>query len=346
VFNGGLEVPNGNSLIQIKDFGIVVGDSSGFQYYVDRSGNSSQKGQFALENNMEVRSGGEIRFESSPTVIASAISAKGLRVPVHADMTFTADTTGLSVDSEDQTAHYLQMGEDGSLSLSEQARFNGGIRLGQGEFIEFPNGPPLTKGDFDGVLTGKTLLVEDSDGTDYFRVNQNGLVALNNSGSDLLFINPANNEVNITGRLDVSEGAFIHGNLTVNGSVNANVKSFQIDHPLDPDNRYLRHASVESSEMKDMYDGVAQLDGNGEAWVTFPAWFEALNETFRYQLTSIGAPAPDLFIANEIEQGRFRIAGGPPGVRISWQVTGIRHDTYALNYPLRVETLKSQDDSH
>src|SRR3712207_8303809 len=36
-------------------------------------------------------------------------------------------------------------------------------------------------------------------------------------------------------------------------------KLFKIDHPLDPQNKYLSHTTVESSERKNVYDGVVQL---------------------------------------------------------------------------------------
>jgi len=42
--------------------------------------------------------------------------------------------------------------------------------------------------------------------------------------------------------------------------------------------------------MKNIYDGVTVLDENGEAEITLPDWFSALNKDFSYQLTAIGAP--------------------------------------------------------
>src|SRR5215208_3408509 len=73
-------------------------------------------------------------------------------------------------------------------------------------------------------------------------------------------------------------GLFDGGVIITNG-----LKPFTIDHPLDPQNRYLVHTSVESSEMKNVYDGVARLDKDGTASVELPEWFEALNGDFRYQ---------------------------------------------------------------
>ena len=121
------------------------------------------------------------------------------------------------------------------------------------------------------------------------------------------------------------------------------VKAFRIDHPLDPAGKFLMHSSVESDTMKNMYDGVVTLDGDGAAWVALPEWFEVLNQDFRYQLTCLGRYAP-VFIAREVEHHRFQVAGGTPGLRVSWQVTGIRHDAYARAHPLVVEPQKGPSE--
>jgi hypothetical protein len=103
------------------------------------------------------------------------------------------------------------------------------------------------------------------------------------------------------------------------GSFSANSKAFKIDHPLAPERMYLSHSSVESPDMKNIYDGVATLDADGQAWVELPSYFEALNTDFRYQLTAIGAPGPNLFVAQEVHGNRFQIAGGKPGAKVSWR---------------------------
>lgn len=130
------------------------------------------------------------------------------------------------------------------------------------------------------------------------------------------------------------------GSVNVNGTLSAQNKQFKIDHPLDPANKYLQHSSVESPDMKNVYDGVATLDASGAAVVQLPDWFEALNKDFRYQLTAIGAPGPNLYIAKEISNNRFTIAGGKAGMKVSWQVTGIRHDPYAEQNRTQPEVLK------
>ena len=78
--------------------------------------------------------------------------------------------------------------------------------------------------------------------------------------------------------------------------------------------------------MKNVYDGVVVLDEKGEAVVVRPHYFETLNKDLLYQLTPIGAPAPELYIADEVFENKFSIAGGKPHMKVSWQVTGTRND--------------------
>ena len=119
---------------------------------------------------------------------------------------------------------------------------------------------------------------------------------------------------------------FFAGNLHVTGNLSAGgTKPFRIDHPLDPANRELWHAAVESSEVLNVYSGTVVLDAAGQATVELPEWFEALNADVRYQLTCIGAFAP-VYIAEKVAGGSFRIAGGTGGLEVSWQLTARRSD--------------------
>ena len=132
---------------------------------------------------------------------------------------------------------------------------------------------------------------------------------------------------------------FSSGNVQIVGMLTKGSGSFKIDHPLDPENKYLYHSFVESPDMKNIYDGVAILDVNGQAIVELPEWFEALNQDFRYQLTCMHGFAP-VYIDEEISGNRFKIAGGKPGMKVSWQVTGIRHDAFANAHRIPVEEEK------
>jgi hypothetical protein len=130
------------------------------------------------------------------------------------------------------------------------------------------------------------------------------------------------------------------GDVSVTGTLSKGGGSFKIDHPLDPANKYLYHSFVESPDMKNIYDGVITLDAAGEAIVELPEWFGALNRDFRYLLTAIGAPGPTLYIAEEVNGNHFKIAGGSPRMKVSWQVTGIRQDAWANAHRIPVEEEK------
>jgi hypothetical protein len=134
------------------------------------------------------------------------------------------------------------------------------------------------------------------------------------------------------------------GNVNVTGTLTKGGGSFKIDHPLDPENKYLYHSFVESPDMMNIYNGNATLDSNGEAVVELPDWYGALNSDARYLLTAIGAPGPSLYIAQKIANNRFKIAGGQPGMEVSWQVTGIRRDAWANKHRIPVEEQKSNTE--
>jgi len=138
---------------------------------------------------------------------------------------------------------------------------------------------------------------------------------------------------------------YFQGDVQVTGTLYGGSKSFKIDHPLDPSGQYLVHTSVESDEMVNVYSGNVALDGRGEGVVELPDWFEAVNRDFRYQLTAVGAPGPGLYIAEEISGGTFRIAGGVPGSKVSWQVTGVRHDPFSEANRTSVEQPKPADEA-
>ncbi|MBA4312735.1 MAG: hypothetical protein C0417_08905 [Chlorobiaceae bacterium] len=136
------------------------------------------------------------------------------------------------------------------------------------------------------------------------------------------------------------KAAIFNGFVAVMGELYKTSGSFRIDHPLDPENKYLFHSFVESPERKNIYDGTVILDVNGAATIIFPDWFGALNKEFRYQLTAIGTSGPNLYIASEVNNNQFKIAGGTSGMKVSWQVTGIRKDAYAERYPQPIEEFK------
>jgi hypothetical protein len=140
-------------------------------------------------------------------------------------------------------------------------------------------------------------------------------------------------------------------------SVTTGSKSFRIDHPDDPANKYLMHYSMESPEVLNVYSGKVKLSSTGQAVVELPHYFARINRDPRYALTAIGAAMPNLHVATEIDEGEllagaraepgeaatlcsFRIAGGAPGAKVSWEVKAVRDDRWLQQHGAPVESQK------
>ncbi|RMF83273.1 MAG: hypothetical protein D6744_04945, partial [Planctomycetota bacterium] len=140
----------------------------------------------------------------------------------------------------------------------------------------------------------------------------------------------------------------VQGDMEVTGSLSKGGGSFKIDHPLDPANKYLYHSFVESPDMLNIYNGNVFTDERGYAVIELPAWFEALNGEFRYQLTVIDDADTDEFVlakvVQRIENNTFVIRTSEPGVEVSWQVTGVRRDPWAEANRIPVEQWKSDGE--
>jgi hypothetical protein len=136
---------------------------------------------------------------------------------------------------------------------------------------------------------------------------------------------------------------YFSGDVQVVGTLSKSAGTFKIDHPLDPTNKYLSHSFVESPDMMNVYNGNVRLGGDGTVVVELPAYFEALNRDFRYQLTCVGGFAP-VYVAEKIKGNQFKIAGGTPGLEISWQVTGVRQDAWAESHRVKVEEDKPAEE--
>jgi hypothetical protein len=133
------------------------------------------------------------------------------------------------------------------------------------------------------------------------------------------------------------------GDVHVTGTISTDAtKPFRIDHPLDPENKYLYHYAMESPEVLNLYRGTVVLDTRGEGWAELPSYFQNISRDFTYQLTPVGAPMPNLHVAREIDAARFKIAGGKAGMNVSWQVTALRNDAYVREYGAPVEVEKPE----
>lgn len=122
-------------------------------------------------------------------------------------------------------------------------------------------------------------------------------------------------------------------------SASSSIKAFKIDHPMDPENKYLYHSSVESNDMMNLYNGNITTDASGEATVVLPGYFTALNKDFKYQLTCIGQFAQAI-VLEEVHDNLFRIKTDKPNVKVSWQIAGVRQDAAANYYRVEAEVEK------
>jgi len=180
------------------------------------------------------------------------------------------------------------------------------------------------------ALTGNSIT-----GTEFLGTTNNQPLVIRTNNTERMRVTATGNvgigTTSPTARLEVAGSLRVAGNLDVTGT-----KNFCIPHPLEPERKVLRHAAIESNEVLNQYSGNVILDDAGQAWVELPTWFEAINCDYRYQLTCIGTFAP-VYIAEECRGNKFKIAGGKPGMKVSWQLTAVRNDAYIRSNPFRAE---------
>ncbi len=122
------------------------------------------------------------------------------------------------------------------------------------------------------------------------------------------------------------------GDITATGNIYGQNKFFQIPHPLDPERKFLLHASLEGPEAAVYYRGEAALQ-RGLATIELPDYFEALTdkENRTVQLTPIGGWSP-LYAGGEIVDGKFTVRAdqGNPNQRFYWEVKAVRAEARNL----------------
>jgi hypothetical protein len=198
-------------------------------------------------------------------------------------------------------------------------------------------------GQFEGGYYGVSGLVYPEGSSTY--IGMNGL-ASGGSGANYGVYGRAyggGTNVGVFGAADFGTAnwaGYFDGDINVTGNIVKAASTFAIDHPTDPDNQYLQQAEVISNEMKAVYDGTVVLGSDGTAIVQLPDYLESFCGDFRYQLTCVGGYAP-VYVSSEVSGNQFSISGGQSGLKVSWQITGIRKDKYAQANPLEVEKKKS-----
>jgi hypothetical protein len=196
-----------------------------------------------------------------------------------------------------------------------------------------------------GTTTGIFAEVRSPNGTAFIAQHSSGNYAAIGRNDDSIFAH-ANRSgsyaIYAVQGLNASRAGYFAGTVTVTGTLSKAGGTFEIDHPLDPENMVLRHSFVESPDMMNVYNGNVTTDGAGFAAVQLPDYFQALNRDFRYQLTVIGEFAQAV-VWEEIGGNRFTVRTDKPNVRVSWQVTGVRQDRWALENPMIVEEYKTPE---
>lgn len=368
-------INNGAGVFGSGDFGIGVYAQSNQGYGVFASSVSNEAGHFAGDIGI---TGKAVFGETSRQMINLYGSGTGIGVQHFDGRNGPEGTFYTRIDPYCDFAWY----SGGSHSNTPDNPGNGGKTLMTLSSLEglrvnytitgtSSSGP----GVFAGSSTGYGLYAISSTGTGIAGLSgtRNAIYGeTSTAGEDIAGIYGKNNAVGGTGIIgksfvhdgagvagvnDVSDGtgtgiygrgshyaAVFDGQVKINGTLTATgAKNFKIDHPLDPENKYLLHAAIESPEVKNLYDGTVTTNADGEAVVTMPEWFEALNQDFRYQLTVIGQFA-QVMVASEIADNQFTIKTDKPNVNVSWQVTGIRHDAYMVAHPMIVEQDKPKDE--
>ncbi|MDQ3707354.1 MAG: hypothetical protein M3437_19435 [Chloroflexota bacterium] len=183
----------------------------------------------------------------------------------------------------------------------------------------------------------------------------NGVQGISGSGGDSgVYGLNTNGGFGVAGRTNANTGVFsavfgentnggyagyFAGTTNTRGTSEASLGTYTIDHPQDPANKYLNMAAVSGPDAMNVYNGNVTTDAKGDATVTLPAYVEALNKDFRYQLTVIGTFAQAI-VSTEIQKNSFTIKTDKPNVKVSWQVTGVRKDPYAEQNAVEVEQAK------
>lgn len=136
--------------------------------------------------------------------------------------------------------------------------------------------------------------------------------------------------VGIEPGLSAGHAVYAFGTLAATGT-----KSFQIDHPLDPENAYLQHFCTEGPEPMNAYSGNVVSDAQGYATIQLPDYFESINRDFRYQLTVVDGAGEEFVqvrVVRKIHGNQFTIRTSAPHVEVSWRVEAVRNDAWVRRY--------------
>ncbi len=150
-----------------------------------------------------------------------------------------------------------------------------------------------------------------------------------------IIMDPNTGDLDVSGNnVNVNTGLDVFGDFSVSGA-----KAFRIDHPLDPENKYLYHAAIESPVPENLYRGVGRTNKVGVVTIQLPEYFEAINSTFTYQLTTPYSFA-QARVLQPISNNSFIVETSEPFTEVHWTVLAKRNDLYLQNRPFYTERQK------
>jgi len=132
-------------------------------------------------------------------------------------------------------------------------------------------------------------------------------------------------------------GMYCHGRLTATGT-----KLFQIDHPFDPENKYLNHFCTEGAEPLNVYSSTVRTDDKGYATVALPDYFAEINRDPRVQLTVVDDSDDFVFakVTRKVEGCQFTLRTSKPNVEVFWRVEAVRNDNWVRTHGFAAEEEK------
>lgn len=136
-------------------------------------------------------------------------------------------------------------------------------------------------------------------------------------------------------------GVYANGRLGASGG-----KSFRIDHPLDPENKWLLHYCSEGPEPLNVYSGSITTDAQGFATIHLPDYFEEINRDPRVQLT-VDDSSDDFVMAKVVggvNAATCRIRTSKPNVKVYWEVKAVRNDRWMQKHGAPVEQDKGEHE--
>ncbi|MGD9874508.1 MAG: beta strand repeat-containing protein [Kiritimatiellia bacterium] len=331
-------------------WGVAMGTgATGFSYSVGI-------GHLAKATNMSVAIGSEARamkqYDTAVGYQAVALTnATALGSGANADGYAVSVGRGANAHASGIAIGYLANVHSNAgvaIGSSSMADYGGGVAVGPSANARYNGGVAVGRSANSGIGPGVAIGYGAQASSTNIAIGAGASTAY---GSERIAIghnitNLYNNSTAVRGTLYIDGTGTADANIKYRqtfGTGAWSTKAFVIDHPLDPENKVLRHFCAEGPVVQNIYNGTEVLDANGEAVVQLPAYFDRLNINPQYLLTPVGAQM-NLYVKEEISGNRFVVGGGVAGAKVSWMIMAQRNDPAAIEDLKQrpVEQLKSE----